>query len=127
VLVLMLVQVPLIRVAGRRLGVVKPDDPVELELESAPLDGMNAQVLGLQVPEGSGLVGTFVTEIGLPEGAVVSLIVRGDQAVAPDVHARVRAGDQLVIVTTEEARSGTEARIQAVARHGRLAAWLDPR
>ncbi len=125
VLILLLAQVPLIRVAGRRLGVVKPDEAVELEVESAPLDGMRAQVLGVEVPDGSGLVGTFVTELGLPEGAVVALIVRGEQAIAPDVHARVRAGDRLILVSTEEARAGTEERIRVVAKGGRLARWLD--
>lgn len=126
-LILMLVQVPLIRVAGRRMGVIKADEAVELELESAPLDGMRAQVLGIEVPAESGLVGTFVTEIGLPDGAVVSLIVRGDTAIAPDVHTRIRAGDQVLFVTTEEARAATEERIRAIVRSGRLARWLEDR
>ena len=127
VLILMVVQVPLIRSAGRRLGVVKEEEPVELELESAPLDGMRAQVLGFEVPTGSGLVGTFVTEMGLPVGAVVSLVVRGDQAFAPDANTRIRVGDRVLVVTTEEARAATEARMLAVARRGRLAGWLDER
>lgn len=125
VLILLVLQVPLIRAAGRRLGVVKAEEAVELELESAPLDGMRAQVLGFEVPAGSGLVGTFVIEMGLPVGAVVSLVVRGDQAIAPDANTRLRAGDQVLIVTTEETRAATEARMLAVARRGRLANWLD--
>jgi cell volume regulation protein A len=127
VLILMLVQVPLIRGAGRRLGVVKADEAVELELESAPLDGMQAQVLGIEVPEGSGLVGTFVSEVGLPEGAVVSLIVRAGTAIAPDANTRIRAGDQVLIVTTEAAREATERRIRDVVQRGRLARWFEQR
>jgi cell volume regulation protein A len=65
-------------------------------------------------------------EIGLPEGAVVALVVRGEVAIAPDVHTRIRANDQLLIVTTEDARRATDERIRAVARGGRLARWLDP-
>lgn len=124
-LILMIVQVPVIRWAGGRLGVVTRDEPFELELESAPLDGMQAQVLGVEVPDGSGLVGTYVTEIGLPRGAVVSLIVRGSEAKVPDPNTRVRAGDRLLVVTTEEARAGAEERMQSIARHGRLARWLE--
>lgn len=124
-LILMLVQVPLIRMAGVRLGVVQRDEAVELELESAPLDGMQAQALGVEVPVDSGMVGTFVTEIGLPQGAVISLVVRGDEALVPDANTRVRAGDRLLVVTTEEARTGAEERMRAIARHGRLAGWLD--
>jgi potassium/hydrogen antiporter len=127
VLILMVVQIPLIKSAGRRLGVVKEEEPVELEVESAPLDGMRAQVLGFEVPTGSGMVGTFVTEMGLPAGAVVSLVVRGDQAFAPDANTRIRAGDRVLVVTTEEARAATEVRMLAVARRGRLAGWLDER
>jgi len=124
-LVLMVVQVPLIRVAGRRLGVVRPLQVAELQVESAPLDGMNGQVLGVEVPGESGLVGTFVSEVGLPTGAVVSLVVRGEHAEVPDANTRIRAGDRLLIVTTEEARSAAEARLRVLARHGRLAGWLE--
>jgi potassium/hydrogen antiporter len=127
VLILLLVQMPALGWLGRRLGVVRPGQAVELELESAPLDGMRAQVLGVEVPTGSGFVGTFVSEVGLPEGAVVALVIRNDAAIAPDVHTRIRAGDRLLVVTTEGARTATEARIRAVARSGRLARWLDPR
>lgn len=124
-LVLMIVQVPLIRAAGPRLGVVQPTEATELEVESAPLDGMNGQVLGIEVPAESRLIGTFVTEIGLPVGAVVSLVVRGESAEVPDANTRVRSGDRLLIVTTEEARPAAEERMRALARHGRLAGWRD--
>ena len=126
VLTLLLVQTPILAPLGRRLGVVLSNEVVELEVEAAPLDGMHALVLGIEVPEGSGFVGTFVPEIGLPQGAVVALIVRNGEALAPDVNTRIRAGDQLLIVTTEEARTATDVRIRAVAQGGRLARWLSP-
>jgi cell volume regulation protein A len=97
---------------------------MELELESAPLDGLRAVVLGIEVPHGSGFIGAFVTEIGLPDGATVALVVRNDRAIAPDVHTRIRVGDQILFVTTEEARLAAETRIRAVAKQGRLARWL---
>lgn len=126
VFVLLLVQTPLLPVIGRRLGVCLPEQATELEVESAPLDGMRAVVLGLEVPPHSGLVGTFVQEIGLPASSVVSLVVRGESPIVPDAHTRLKAGDRLVIVTTEQARKATEERMQAVAERGRLARWLAP-
>ena len=45
---------------------------------------------------------------------MVSLIVRGGTAIAPDANTRIRAGDQVLIVTTEEAREATEQRIRDV-------------
>lgn len=125
VLLLALVQTPVLPFLGRRLGVVLPDEAVELEVEAAPLDRMQALVLGFEVPARSGLVGTFVTELGLPDGAVVSLIVREGRAIVPDEHSRLRAGDQVLIVTTEEARTVTDARMRSVARSGRLARWRE--
>jgi cell volume regulation protein A len=125
VLVLALVQTPALPFLGRRLGVVLPEEAIELDVEAAPLDQMHALVLGFEVPARSGLVGTFVTELGLPEGAVVSLIVRDGQAIAPDEHSRLRAGDQVLVVTTEEARAAADARMRAVARRGRLARWRE--
>ena len=126
VLVLLLVQTPLLPRIGRRLGVCLPDEAVELELESAPLDGMRAVVLGVEVPAHSGLVGTFVQEIGLPKASVVSLVVRAENPIVPDAHTRLKAGDRLVVVTTEQSRKATEERIRAVADRGRLARWLAP-
>lgn len=126
VLVLLIVQTPLLPFAARRLGVLVPEEAEELELESAPLDGMGAVVLGVDVPAGSALIGTFVSELGLPQAAVVSLIVRGNEALAIDAHSRIREGDRLVVVSTEEARKATEERLRAVARDGRLATWVHP-
>ncbi len=123
VLILMLAQVPLITRMGRRLGVVRPGETRELELESAPLDGMQALVLGVDVPAGSGLVGIFVSELGLPPDAVVALVVRGGAALAPDTQTRLRADDQVLVVTTEQARAATQEQLRLVARHGRLARW----
>ncbi len=126
VLLLLVLQTPLLPRLGRRLGIVETDEAVELDVEAAPLDGMRALVLGLQVPPGSGFVGVFVMELGLPDGAVVALVVRGERAISPDVHTRIRAGDELIIVTTEDARTATDERIRAVAKRGRLSRWLGP-
>ena len=126
VLILMLVQLPVIRRVGRRLGVVRPDELAEMELESAPLDGMQAVVLGLEVPSGSGIVGAYISEVGLPDGAVIALIVREGRALAPDMHTRIRAGDQVLVVATEDSRRAAEDRIRAVVRRGPLARWVEP-
>ncbi len=124
VFALLLVQTPLLPRAAAWLGLAQATDVAEMEVESAPLDGAGAVVLGVDVPEESGLIGVFVTELGLPKGAVVSLIVRGRDAVPADQHARLRPGDRLVIVSTEEARRGAEERLRLIAQGGRLASWV---
>ena len=57
---------------------------------------------------------------------MVSLLVRSGHSIAPDRNTRIRAGDQLLIVTTESARAATERMLQSVSRSGRLADWVDP-
>jgi len=124
VLALLVLQAPLLTRLARLAGLVVPAEPVELEVESAPLDGINAFVLGIDVPDRSGLVGTYVSELGLPHGAVVSLIVRGSEVIPIDEHARIRRRDRLLVVATEEVREAAEKRLAEVARAGRLAGWV---
>ncbi|MEZ5115556.1 MAG: potassium/proton antiporter [Candidatus Nanopelagicales bacterium] len=127
VLVLTVLQTPTLPWFARRLGVAQAAEPDELEVESAPLDGVNATVLGIDVPAGSKLVGVYVEELGLPHGAVVSLVVRGDEVVVPSTTTRLRAGDRMVVVAAAGAREQAERRLRAVSRRGRLAGWLGDR
>lgn len=123
VLILLLVQTPFIPALGRKIGVCLPEQVRELEVESAPLDGMSAAVLGIDVPQKSALVGVFVSEMGLPQGAVVSLVIREGKASVPDMHTRIKVGDQLIVVATEESQAEAEARIKVLSESGRLAHW----
>jgi len=79
--------------------------------------------LGVDIPRHSSLVGVFIDEMGLPEGAVVSLVIRGGVARVPDNNSRIRADDQLVVVATEEVQSATEERLRVLSEAGRLARW----
>lgn len=127
VLLLTLVQTPLLPWLTRRLGVEVIPEPGELDVDSAPMDGMNAVMLGLAVPPDSQLVGVFVRELGLPSGSAVSLVIRDGAAIAPDPELRLRARDQVVVVSTESGRADTERRLRALSRHGRLARWQGDR
>lgn len=124
VLLLLAVQTPLLPRVAHRLGLTTADALIELDVESAPLDAVGAVVLAVDVPSGSGLVGVFVSELGLPGGAVVSLIVRGPEALGVDEHTRIRAGDRLVVVVREDVRTAAEERLRLVATNGRLAGWV---
>ena len=107
------------------LGLVRSGQMGELSVEAAPLDTLRAALLHLDIPEDSNLAGTFVTELPLPTGAVVSLVVRGGRTIDPDRNTRLRAGDRMLIVTTDPARDATERALQSVSRSGRLGDWID--
>lgn len=124
VIALTLVQAPTMPAFARRLGLVRPEEVDELSVEAAPLDDMRAALLDLDVQSGSHLAGTYIGEMPLPQGAVVSLVIRSGHSMVPDRHTRVRVGDRLLIVVTDTARAATERALASVSRNGRLADWV---
>lgn len=124
VVALTLVQAPTMPWLARRLGLTNPHEVAELTVEVAPLDGINASLLDLEVPVGSHLVGTYIAELPLPVDAVVSLVIREGRTIVPDRFTRIRAGDRLLVVTTERARSRAQEVFRTVSNRGRLAGWI---
>lgn len=107
-----------------RLGVLQDDRTAELSVESAPLEDLHADLLQLRVPPASRLVGVYLPELRLPAGAAVTLVVRDGAAFVPQDSTRLRAGDDVLVVTTTTSREAAERRLHAVSRRGRLAGWL---
>ncbi len=126
VVVFTLVQGGTLAPLARRLGVTTGVQTTELQVETAPLDRMRADLLQVRVPGGSRLAGVFVDELRLPPGAVVTLVLREGRGFVPDRYTRLRGDDELLIVATVDARELAEIRIREVSRHGRLARWLTP-
>jgi cell volume regulation protein A len=108
---------------ARLLGVARSGEFTEIEVDSAPLDELSADLLQVRVPVGSKLRGVYLRELRLPTGALVSLVVRDGEGFTPGPDTRLRERDQLLVVTTAAARTRAEQRIRAVDRAGRLARW----
>ncbi|MEU6203612.1 potassium/proton antiporter [Micromonospora musae] len=109
---------------ARRLGVTAPAEAAEVHVETAPLERMRADLLQLEVPEGSRLAGVHIDELRLPQGASVTLVLRDGVGFVPRQETRLKAGDSLLIVATAGARDEAERRLRAVSRRGRLARWF---
>jgi potassium/hydrogen antiporter len=122
-----LVQGPTLPATARLLGVVTRGEARDVEVEAAPLDRLAADLLQVRIPPGSHLHGVEVRELRLPEGASVSLVVRGDHSFVPDGRRVLRTGDDLLVVTPRRVREATEERLRAVGRAGRLAQWFGER
>lgn len=127
VVVLTLVQSPTIPGLSRRLGLEVLEEAGEVDVDSAPLDDLGGSLLSIEVPRFSGLAGAYVKELALPQHAVVSLVLRDGDTIVPDAHTRIRRGDRLLIVTTEEDKAQAERAVRAISRSGRLAAWYGER
>jgi cell volume regulation protein A len=108
---------------ARRLGIAVPGIPRDLDVEAAPLEEFDAELLQLTVPVGSRLHGVYLPELRLPEDAAVVLIVRDGRPFVPDHTTRFMRGDQALLVSSRVSRAEAERRLRAVSRAGRLAAW----
>jgi cell volume regulation protein A len=127
VLVLTLLQGPTLPWVARRLGIASATEAGEVGIETAPLDEMNAELLEVEVVEGSGMVGCYVSQLTLPRGADVALLVREGRSGPPGSATRLRVGDRLLVVATADVRLVAERRLRAVSRRGPLAGWYGER
>jgi potassium/hydrogen antiporter len=125
VVILTLLQGTTLPWVARRLGVVRAAEAREVEVDAAPLDELGADLLQVRIPEGSRLRGVYLRELRLPPGATVSLVVRHEKAFTPNGQTRLREGDQMLVVATEEVRERTEERLRAVDRGGALVRWRE--
>jgi cell volume regulation protein A len=110
--------------AARRLQVAAPAEPLDVDVEAAPLEALHADLLQAQIPPRSRLHGVEIFELRLPAQANVALIVRDGRGFVPGPTTTLRSGDRLLIVATAAAREQTEQRLRAVSRAGKLAGWF---
>lgn len=108
---------------ARLLRIATPVTPRDIDVESAPLDELGAELMQLRVPESSRLHGVYLPELRLPEDAAVVLVVRDGRPFVPDRDTRLMRGDQALLVSARGSRAEAERRLRAVSRAGRLATW----
>ena len=118
-----LVQGPTLPWVARRLKIASGGEPIELDVESAPLEELHADLLQVRIPEDSKLAGVEIFELRLPAGANITLVVRDGRSHVPGPATTLQAGDELLVVTTADVRERTERRLRAVSRAGKLAGW----
>ncbi|OAH09889.1 K(+)/H(+) antiporter NhaP2 [Streptomyces jeddahensis] len=119
-----LIQGPTLPAVARRLGLTRPGALREIQVETAPLDVLDADLLTATIPPGSRLHGVAVFELRLPPPTVVTLIVREGTTLVPDRDTVLRVGDELLLITTPHTREAAERRLRAIGRRGKLARWL---
>jgi cell volume regulation protein A len=118
-----LLQAPPLAALARRLGVTLHEASRDVDLEVAPLERVKADMIEVRVTPDSRLHGVEVAELRLPTGASVAMVVRDGTGFVPDPTTSVRHGDDLLVVAPHGTRREVQARLQAISRRGRLAAW----
>lgn len=125
VVVFTLVQGPSLRPIAQRLGLISRETTREIQVEAAPLDVLDAELLTMTVQPLSRLHNVNILELRLPDPAVITLIIRAGHTFVPMPDTRIEVGDELLIVTTSKIRAATESRLRAVSRKGKLAHWFN--
>ncbi|WP_099042333.1 potassium/proton antiporter [Mycobacterium neglectum] len=125
VVVYTLVQGPSLHFLAHRLGLIPKEATRELQVEAAPLDVLDAELLTMTVQDPSRLHNVTVLELRLPDPSVITLIIRDGHTFVPQPDTRIAIGDELLIVTTTKTRAAAERRLRAVSRRGKLAHWFD--
>jgi potassium/hydrogen antiporter len=125
VVVFTLVQGPSLRPIAQALNLIPRDSLREIQVESAPLDVLDAELLTMTVQPSSRLHNVTVVELRLPDPSVITLIIRDGHTFVPLPDTRIEANDELLIVTTSKTRAAAERRLRAVSRRGKLAYWFD--
>jgi cell volume regulation protein A len=123
VVIFTLVQGPILAPLARRLNLSPKEATREILVESAPLDVHDAELLAMTIPPDSLLGSVSILELRLPKPSVVTMILRGEETFVPSADTQLRAGDEILIVTTRTQRDVTERRLRAVHRRGPLARW----
>ena len=119
-----LLQAPTLGWVGRRLGIVRDDEAIDIGVEVAPLDRIQADFMQVTVPELSRLNGVTVQELRLPPLTVVATIIREGGPVPVEPTMRLRGGDELLIVVPSRNRPLVEERFRQISAGGRLAHWV---
>jgi cell volume regulation protein A len=118
-----LVQGPTLPWVARQTGVASAERPRDVVVESAPLDRLDAALLQFSVSSDSRLAGVEVSELRLPDGATVSLVLRDGRVFSPGPTTELRSGDHVLVAAPRSVRRAVEDRLAAVSEHGRLAGW----
>lgn len=127
VVVFTVVQGPTLPWMARRLGLSGDLQATDLDLESAPLGALDADVIQVRIGPTSRLHGVEIFELRLPQRTNVTLVVRDGHAFVPVPTTMLRHGDDLILVAAAEVRREAERRLASVSREGKLAGWRTPR
>jgi cell volume regulation protein A len=88
---------------ARRLGVTTSEPALPRPLvETGTVRRLGAEIVEYPVDTDDAIVGQLVRELGLPRDALLSVIVRGEEALLPRGSTRIEAADRLHVMVREE-------------------------
>lgn len=85
--------------------------------EALPLDGIEAELVEVDVTEDLPIAGRLLREVPLPEGGLLTTLIRGKQVLVPTGATRLEAGDLLLVAMPP--RRSASAQVAAWAQGAR--------
>ncbi|MGB4337274.1 MAG: Trk system potassium transporter TrkA, partial [Bacillota bacterium] len=95
--------VPRVSAAAAILKIARGDRVLSMAL----LKEGRAEVLEMLVAEDSPACGVALRDLGVPEGAVIGVLVRDGQVIVPRGDTRIAGGDHVIVFATEAAKEVT--------------------
>ena len=93
----------------RKLGLASEDPPPpEAVLEVESHGQLNADLLAFSIDDLVPAAGALISELPFPENAAVTMIVRGEELIAPKGGTRVEVGDHVYVIAPAGDRSLVE-------------------
>lgn len=71
-------------------------------LSAATLHGIDAEAIEFEIPKSNKLVGKPLKDLGLPRGAIIAAIVRGDDVIIPYGNSVMKPGDKAIVVVLHQ-------------------------
>lgn len=124
VVIFTLIQGPVMPMLARTLGLIRAQAIRDIQVDSAPLDTVDASLITTSIPPGSRLHGVRNRELRLPKPAAITLVIRAGRTFVPTDETMLRCGDELLIVATGDVQERAEKRLRAVSRRGSVAGWF---
>lgn len=116
VVIFTLIQGPLLPWMARRLGVADDGAGREINVDAAPLEERHADLLTIDVGDRCDLARTRIKNMGLPSGALVTLLIRKQVGQIPTGDTELAPGDRIVVISTADLRPAVEKRLQELLR-----------
>jgi potassium/hydrogen antiporter len=111
---------------AKRLGLTTTEPALPRPLvETGMVRELGGEVVAYRVRADDAVVGLMIKELGLPQEALVNVIVRGGSAIPPRGSTEIQAGDELHILVRREVYSEVE-RLSSQWRDGPIGAPPPP-
>ncbi len=110
VLTSVLLQGTSLPVVARLLGVDAPmPEKHKYPLEFVPTKDLKSELVEVPIPHHSIAVGQRIVDLGIPQGALIALVSRGDEFIVPNGATALEAGDTLLVLAGKDDLTATQS------------------